>query len=62
MTEKPSVFRRVIRGEDGPTATEYTVMLSVIIIVCITALSNTGRRSGEASRNVASQMHSPKAK
>ncbi|MEI8210826.1 MAG: Flp family type IVb pilin [Planctomycetota bacterium] len=59
MSEKPSVYRRVIRGEDGPTATEYTVMLSVIIIVCITALSNTGRRSGEARGNVASQIKGP---
>ena len=29
-------------SEDGPTAVEYAVMLSLIIIVCITAVTAVG--------------------
>lgn len=28
--------------EDGPTATEYAVMLALIIVVCIAAISTLG--------------------
>jgi pilus assembly protein Flp/PilA len=31
-----------IRSEDGPTATEYAVMLAFIIMVCITAIGGLG--------------------
>jgi pilus assembly protein Flp/PilA len=31
-----------VRGEDGPTAVEYAVMLALIIVVCITAISTLG--------------------
>jgi pilus assembly protein Flp/PilA len=34
--------KRFIRSEDGPTATEYAVMLALIIIVCIGAISGIG--------------------
>ena len=31
-----------LRGEDGPTAVEYAVMLALIIVVCITAITALG--------------------
>jgi pilus assembly protein Flp/PilA len=33
---------RFLQSEDGPTATEYAVMLALIIIVCIGAISGIG--------------------
>lgn len=40
-----AVIRRVhnfLVNEDGPTATEYAVMLALIVVVCITAISTLG--------------------
>jgi len=31
-----------LKNEDGPTAVEYTVMLALIIVVCITAVTTLG--------------------
>ncbi len=31
-----------LKSEDGPTATEYAVMLALIIVVCITAVTAIG--------------------
>ncbi|RMF84699.1 MAG: Flp family type IVb pilin [Planctomycetota bacterium] len=31
-----------LRSEDGPTATEYAVMLALIIVVCIAAITTLG--------------------
>ena len=33
---------RFIKSEDGPTATEYAVMLSLIIVACIATISLLG--------------------
>lgn len=55
MKEKASILDRVMRGEDGPTAIEYTVMLSVVVLVCVTALANLGPRSSARSNNIAQQ-------
>jgi pilus assembly protein Flp/PilA len=34
-----------IRSEDGPTATEYAVMLALIIVVCLTAIGGIGTQA-----------------
>ena len=31
-----------LRSEDGPTATEYAVMLALIIIVCLAVITSLG--------------------
>jgi len=31
-----------LKSEDGPTATEYAVMLALIIIVCLTIIGQLG--------------------
>lgn len=33
---------RLIQDESGPTATEYAVMLALIIVVCLSAISAFG--------------------
>jgi len=33
-----------IKNEDGPTATEYAVMLALIIIAALTAITSLGSR------------------
>ncbi len=33
---------RFLKGEDGPTAVEYAVMLALIIVVCVTAIATIG--------------------
>jgi len=36
---------RFLKSEDGPTAVEYAVMLSLIIVVCLTAISALGTQA-----------------
>jgi len=48
-------FGRFIHEEDGPTAVEYAVMLSLIIVICIASvrtLSNNTRDSFDRSSQV----------
>ena len=34
--------KRFFKSEEGPTATEYSVMLALIIIVCLGAITGIG--------------------
>ena len=36
--------KQFIRETDGPTATEYAVMLALIIVVCLVAISTLGTK------------------
>ena len=42
-----------IQAEDGPTAVEYAVMLSLIIVVCVSAITNLGTNANKVFANVA---------
>ncbi len=42
MTHIAGILARFLRSEDGPTATEYAVMLALIIIVCLGAITGIG--------------------
>ena len=35
-------LRRFLKSEDGPTAVEYAVMLSLIVVVCLSAIGTIG--------------------
>ena len=35
-------LKRFLKSEDGPTATEYAVMLALIIVVCIATIGPLG--------------------
>lgn len=44
-------LRRFILSEDGPTAVEYAVMLALILVGCISIVTNMGTTvSGSFSR------------
>ncbi len=49
-------LKRFLKSEDGPTAVEYAVMLSLIIVVCITAVSAIGTRASQTFNQVANQL------
>jgi pilus assembly protein Flp/PilA len=38
-------IKQFLRSEDGPTATEYAVMLALIIVVCLTAIGGVGTQA-----------------
>ena len=42
-----------LKKEDGPTAVEYAVMLSLIIVVCLVAITALGTNASATFNNVA---------
>jgi pilus assembly protein Flp/PilA len=48
--------QRFLVSEDGPTAVEYAVMLALIIIVCLTAITNIGSNANTTFQGVADQL------
>lgn len=42
MSKTLNRIRDFLRNEDGPTATEYAVMLALIIVVAVTAITTLG--------------------
>jgi len=49
--------QRFLVSEDGPTAVEYAVMLALIVIVCLTAVTNIGTNASATFQNVADQLN-----
>jgi pilus assembly protein Flp/PilA len=41
-----------LKKEDGPTAIEYAVMLSLIVVVCISAITTLGSNANNTFSNV----------
>jgi len=48
--------RSFLVNEDGPTATEYAVMLALIIVVAIAAISTLGERVNTMFTSVAEEL------
>jgi pilus assembly protein Flp/PilA len=44
-----------LKGEDGPTAVEYAVMLALIIVVCVSAVTALGSNANSTFGFVAAQ-------
>jgi pilus assembly protein Flp/PilA len=42
MTNVLKTVRHFLESEDGPTAVEYAVMLALILVACITIVTNLG--------------------
>ena len=42
--------------EDGPTAVEYAIMLSLIVVVCILAVRNIGTSASSSFYKVATNV------
>jgi pilus assembly protein Flp/PilA len=38
-------LHRFLASEDGPTAVEYAVMLSLIVVVCLAAINTIGQNA-----------------
>jgi pilus assembly protein Flp/PilA len=54
-----SMCRKVVsflKQEDGPTAVEYAVMLSLIIVVCIAAITTLGSNANQTFSYIASNI------
>jgi pilus assembly protein Flp/PilA len=47
---------RFLRGEDGPTAVEYAVMLALIVVVCLVAITALGTNINKTFSNVSLNM------
>jgi pilus assembly protein Flp/PilA len=45
-----------LKREDGPTSVEYAVMLSLIIVVCIAAITTLGKNANAAFSFVGSSI------
>lgn len=45
-----------LKSEDGPTATEYAVMLALIIVVVIAAVKTIGTKANDQFMNVANNL------
>ena len=45
-----------VKREDGPTAVEYAVMLSLIIVVCLVAITALGQNASATFNTVAQQV------
>lgn len=47
-----------LKSEDGPTATEYAVMLALIIIIALGAISALGTKVSDVFTNIEANMPS----
>jgi pilus assembly protein Flp/PilA len=47
MPKQLSIWKRLIREEDGPTAVEYAIMLALILGVIFVSIALMGTETGE---------------
>jgi len=48
---------RFLTCEEGPTAVEYAVMLSLIVVVCLTAITSIGTKASSVFSKAANSIH-----
>jgi pilus assembly protein Flp/PilA len=51
-----SIFRRLMKNEQGATAIEYTLIASLISVAAITAMGTVGGKVSNVLGNVANAM------
>jgi pilus assembly protein Flp/PilA len=51
-----SIFRRIVKNEQGATAIEYTLIGSLIAVAAIAAMGSVGTKVSGVLSNVASTM------
>lgn len=56
MTSMLNRAKQFLVSEDGPTATEYAVMLALIIIVALAAITQLGEKVSTVFTNVESEL------
>ena len=50
-------MRRFLRDEDGPTAVEYAIMLSLIVVVCLSAITTIATKVSGVFVKISSSVH-----
>jgi len=50
-------LRRFLTSEDGPTAVEYAIMLSLIVCVCLGAITTVGANASSVFSTAANSIH-----
>ncbi|HEX3727836.1 MAG TPA: Flp family type IVb pilin [Pirellulales bacterium] len=58
MRELIKRTRRFLAAEEGPTAVEYAVMLSLVIMICIAAIRSFGANTKALFINIGSSTGS----
>jgi pilus assembly protein Flp/PilA len=48
--------RQFLKSEDGPTATEYAVMLALIIVVALVAIQTLGQNVSSTFQTTSSKL------
>ena len=56
MKNVMSSVKNFLVSEDGPTAVEYAVMLSLIVIVCITAITAVGSNASTKFTQISNSL------
>jgi len=51
-----SIFRRLMKNEQGATAIEYTLIASLIAVAAIAAMTSVGGQVSNVMSNVANKM------
>ncbi len=51
-----NLVKRFLKSEDGPTATEYAVMLALIIIVALAAIGTLGDKVNQVFTDVEADL------
>jgi pilus assembly protein Flp/PilA len=51
-----SIFRRLMKNEQGATAIEYTLIASLIAVAAIAAMTSVGTKVSGVMQNVANAM------
>jgi pilus assembly protein Flp/PilA len=49
-------LRRFLADEGGPTAVEYAVMLSLIVLVCLSAITTIGSKASSVFSKIANSI------
>ena len=57
ITARAGAARR--RGDRGATLVEYTLMIALIALVCVSAVSVMGRQAGSSITNSGNSMFGP---
>ncbi|HEV3416173.1 MAG TPA: Flp family type IVb pilin [Pirellulales bacterium] len=50
------IIRNLLRNEDGPTAVEYAILLTMIVMVCLVAIKTVGSNTKTTFSNVANSL------
>ena len=53
-----TLFKRLLREEDGPTAVEYAVLLALIVAVCLASINSMANATADSFDTSANELAS----